>query len=256
MVGDGPLLGAVPEERLEHERDLDGAFDEPPQPLVAAGRDLGPVELLVGGHDPRGRSPAESGPAPAAGRSPSAAPDGGARSPSPDAVLSVVRGFVAGVEGAAPPLLGGTARVLARLGVHAEVAQVAVQGALQLALAGTDDLLHPRVAPLLAQLVELDVRVEYEGGPSEAPRETRARRVQPDDEKGPLRKTEREPCVLGVRADGACPAVVSPILLVQTLQLSPQQPLELGLVGRVRSGEAGHEGGELAAELPLLLHEA
>src|ERR687893_621044 len=47
VVGDQPLVRPVPEERLEHERDLDGAPDETPQPPVAAGGNDDAVELVV-----------------------------------------------------------------------------------------------------------------------------------------------------------------------------------------------------------------
>src|SRR5215210_5156400 len=47
VVGDDPLVRRVPEERLEHERYLDGTVDETLQALVATRLDDGPVELLV-----------------------------------------------------------------------------------------------------------------------------------------------------------------------------------------------------------------
>src|SRR5215216_1072274 len=47
VVGDDPLVRRVPEEGLEHERNLDGAVDEALEALVAARLDDGAVELLV-----------------------------------------------------------------------------------------------------------------------------------------------------------------------------------------------------------------
>src|SRR5919112_1381843 len=47
LVGDGPLVGRIPEERLEHERYLHGAVDEALQSPVAAGLHDGSVELLI-----------------------------------------------------------------------------------------------------------------------------------------------------------------------------------------------------------------
>jgi hypothetical protein len=52
VIRDGTLVRRVPEESLEHERHLDGAPDELPQPPVTAGRDDCPVEFLVGRHEP------------------------------------------------------------------------------------------------------------------------------------------------------------------------------------------------------------
>src|SRR5215210_6583216 len=46
VVGDDPLVRGVPEEGLEHERNLAGAVDEALKALVAACLDDGPVELL------------------------------------------------------------------------------------------------------------------------------------------------------------------------------------------------------------------
>src|SRR5215210_1188022 len=47
VVGDGPLVRRIPEERLEHQRYLHGTVDEALQAPVAAGLHDGPVELLV-----------------------------------------------------------------------------------------------------------------------------------------------------------------------------------------------------------------
>src|SRR5215212_4848026 len=47
LVGDGPLVGRIPEERLEHERYLYGTVDETLQAPVTASPDDGSVELLI-----------------------------------------------------------------------------------------------------------------------------------------------------------------------------------------------------------------
>src|SRR5215208_19510 len=47
VVGDDPLVRRVPEERLEHERYLDGAVDEALKAPVATRLDDGPVKLLI-----------------------------------------------------------------------------------------------------------------------------------------------------------------------------------------------------------------
>src|SRR3712207_2681932 len=52
VVGDSPLVLAVPVEGLEHQRHLDGAPDELLESAVAAGTHDGPVKLLVGGDEP------------------------------------------------------------------------------------------------------------------------------------------------------------------------------------------------------------
>src|SRR5215218_2624916 len=108
---------------------------------------------------------------------------------------------------------------------------------------------------LPAQLLELVVGVEHQGWPRETACEAGARRVQPDDEKGPPGEAEGEIRLFGVRAHGRAVGVMAPVLLVQPLKLRPEYALEAALVDPGRCLEAGDEGRELAAKIGLLLSE-
>src|SRR3712207_1052393 len=60
---------------------------------------------------------------------------------------------------------------------------------------------------------------------------------------------------LWIGAYRSVPVVMGPVRLVQQLELGPQQPLEMRLVGKVRPREERDESGEGATKLFLFLHE-
>ena len=159
------------------------------------------------------------------------------------------------LEGAAPSPLHGPSEVLARLRTGTEVREVRGQDTLEVTLPVSDDLLEAVVPAFLAQPVELVVGVEHEGRPREAAREAGARRVQPDDEEGRPGEAEGERRVFGIGAHGRVPTVVAPVLLVQALELLPEQPFKGFLIETRWCLEARDEAGKLAAQVLLLAHE-
>lgn len=158
------------------------------------------------------------------------------------------------LEGAAPSPLHGPSEVLARLRTGTEVREVRGQDTLEVTLPVSDDLLEAVVPAFLAQPVELVVGVEHEGRPREAARGAGARRVQPDEEGRPG-EAERERRVFGIGAHGGVPTVVAPVLLVQALELLPEQPFKGFLIETRWCLEARDEAGKLAAQVLLLAHE-
>src|SRR5581483_2231450 len=82
-------------------------------------------------------------------------------------------------ERTAPWFTGRAARILARLRIAPVVGEVRVEIAVEAQLAFADLRLQSEKSPVLAQALELLVRVEDERGPREAPRRARRARCSP-----------------------------------------------------------------------------
>ena len=114
-----------------------------------------------------------------------------------------------------------------------------VDRALQLRVASPDRLAHPAETVRAAELFELVVQVEDEGGQRRTPGDPRGPGVQPHDEECRPSHAESEVRVVRVRRD-----LRIPLLLVRSMQVSqllPEQVLEVDLIGNLRRAKDSNQ---------------
>ena len=148
--------------------------------------------------------------------------------------------------------------VLAGFGSLAEVRQVGIDAALERDVALADAVAQAIEETLTAQPIELGVRVEDERRPGKTARDTRACRMQPNDEERAAAEAEREARVGGVVAHVGIPARRRVVAFVQPLQLEPEPSLEFRLTPRIAPREDRDERSQriLDAKLACLVGEA
>src|SRR3954471_3864724 len=156
------------------------------------------------------------------------------------------------VKRALPLFVDLPARVLRRLRTVAEVGNHRVDIPLQRALGAANYLLKSGEAAILAQAIELLVRVEHQRRPGKAPCHARAARVKADDEERSLREAECEPPVGRIVADAVVPRVVTSVQFVEVLERPPEKRLERRFVDGCGSTKARYERREFGAEVGYL----
>src|SRR5579884_2505635 len=109
------------------------------------------------------------------------------------------------MQRAAPVRLGEPSGVLRCLGRIAEIAKHRVDVTLQRRVAAAHHGAHLDEVAVVADGLELVVRIEAERRPREPPCGARARRMQADDEECLAREAEGEPGIGGIRADALVP---------------------------------------------------
>ena len=119
------------------------------------------------------------------------------------------------------------------------IGQIRIRGALQSHVTLTYRATKPFPPAVIAERLELPVRIEDQSRPWKPACKTRGVRMKADDEEGRSAEAKGKSFVVGIGAHGCVPVAKRTVRIVECTQLRPQCALECNLVVRPHRKHGG-----------------